>query len=161
MITVKQADDDADLLIVQEAIHHASVVGSIVVGEDTDLLILLLHYVQERMDLSFLRPSRTCKGGKEIPKRLTNIQDVANKMPELKKVVLALHALSGCDTTSGFFKKGKKLFLKFFEKNNYFLDECSIFYEKDCIEDVLFDSGEKILRSIYGNSSIGSINDIR
>lgn len=118
-INVKQAEDDADVLIVQEAINLAATGNSVVViGEDTDLIVLLLHYFNDKYDIEFLRPRKTMKEGKSA--RVSKIQDIANRFPEMKKVILVFHALSGCDTTSSLYGKGKKILWKIFEKMSFF-----------------------------------------
>ena len=38
------ADGDADLLIVEEAVEHSVSIPTIVVGDDTDLLVLLCYH---------------------------------------------------------------------------------------------------------------------
>ena len=43
-ISVKHSDDDADLLIVQTALEMGEQHTVTVIGEDTDLLVLLLHH---------------------------------------------------------------------------------------------------------------------
>jgi hypothetical protein len=45
-LEVHQATGDADLLIVQTAVKYAINVETVVVGEDTDLFILLLHHAK-------------------------------------------------------------------------------------------------------------------
>ena len=42
-----QSSGDADVLIVQTAIRSAVTRPTVVIGEDTDLLILLLHHVNQ------------------------------------------------------------------------------------------------------------------
>lgn len=68
-----QALDDSNLLIVKEAIQLASKsLSVVVVGEDTDLMMLLLYYWDKGMNLFLiLRPSKTLKGGKKTTERLT------------------------------------------------------------------------------------------
>ena len=47
-IRFKNAVDDADLLIVQTAVDCALSSEVIVIGEDTDLLVLLIHHVNQQ-----------------------------------------------------------------------------------------------------------------
>ena len=47
-IDVKHAREDADLLTVQTTIQYAKSIQTIVIGEDTDILILLWHYEEPR-----------------------------------------------------------------------------------------------------------------
>ena len=40
-----QAEDDADIAIVKAAVSMASFKTTILIGEDIDLFVLLLHYI--------------------------------------------------------------------------------------------------------------------
>ena len=51
--TVFHDSADADLLIVQKAVESASSMETVLVGDDTDLLVLLIHHVPlESKDIS-------------------------------------------------------------------------------------------------------------
>ena len=43
---VFHAKEDADLLIVQKAVEAAKTTKTVLVGDDTDLLVLLLYYAE-------------------------------------------------------------------------------------------------------------------
>ena len=45
-INVHNADDDADLLVVQTALDFAKQNSTIVIGEDTEILVLLCHHIK-------------------------------------------------------------------------------------------------------------------
>lgn len=42
--------------------------------------------------------------------------------PKCEAHILVLHAITGCDTTSAIFKRGKTAILKMFEKKNDLID---------------------------------------
>ncbi|CAH1099607.1 unnamed protein product [Psylliodes chrysocephalus] len=99
---VKQAIEDADLLIVQTAIEIApSFSSEFVIGEDVDLLVLFTAKARKIPNLYLRKQGR---GKKEdvfyAPQRLQYSDAVAKSM-------LFLHAFSGCDTTSALFNQGK------------------------------------------------------
>ena len=56
--TVHHAEGDADVLIVAKTMESARQKGTILIGEDTDLLILLLHYMNEKMHDVFFKPEQ-------------------------------------------------------------------------------------------------------
>lgn len=100
--------DDADVLIIETAIEESKHgKTAVIVGEDIDLLVILigrtLFYDQE----IFFR-----KVGKGNVKTEIYSSKSFDKYPNSKRHILFLHALSGCDTTSALFKKGKKNFFK-------------------------------------------------
>lgn len=100
-----QATEDADVLIIEEARKNAQKYDKvIVVGTDVDLLVILssLPKMYDKK-IYFLMPSQ----GK-VDEKLYSVGSFSS--PEIAEFVLVLHALSGCDTTSAFFRKGKKNF---------------------------------------------------
>lgn len=104
-IPVKHAISDADYLIVVTATQYSSNSEDwvILVGQDTDLMVLLVEHCKKE-NLFMLRPGLAGKSDK-----LTNISQLQSILGEtVVKNILFLHAISGCDTTSAFYKKGKK-----------------------------------------------------
>ncbi|KAB0797138.1 hypothetical protein PPYR_08132 [Photinus pyralis] len=102
-INVKFADGDADTLIVTTAVAISDNFpeGAVaVVSDDTDIMVLLIHYCQKR--LFMIRPGKLSK-----PNKVTNISALQQRLGDLKDVILSVHAMTGCDTTSAVFNKGK------------------------------------------------------
>ena len=96
---VMQSPADADLLIAQTAIGLAELHSVVVVAEDTDVFVLLLHYlnVDKHHDIYF-----------QNKKVLLSLSDVNSSLtPFVKKSLLFIHAISGCDTTSQPYGIGK------------------------------------------------------
>ena len=54
--TVLHAVGDADRLIVKKAVELSGITDTILVSEDTDLLVLLLHYASQNTRKIFLCP---------------------------------------------------------------------------------------------------------
>lgn len=66
-IVVKHADGDADLKIITTALECAITKNVVVVGEDTDLLILLIHYCKESNYNMYMKSeSKSKKCGKTL-----------------------------------------------------------------------------------------------
>lgn len=82
-----QSEGDADLLIVQTAIEKDKVA---IVGDDTDLLVLLVHYAPDSKDIWFLRPGKAGKCDKH-----TELKTLKARVGQFRDTILAFHALTG------------------------------------------------------------------
>ena len=88
---------DADLKIIQTAISVSRVSRTVLVGEDTDLLILLLFYSHDIGQPIFLKcEPKMGKIGKIYD--ILNLRDSIG--PDTCRLLLFAHAFTGCDTTS-------------------------------------------------------------
>ena len=105
---VIQSPGDADVDIVKATVERSRHCTTTLVGEDTYLLILLLHYSSTDTENTYFR-SDANKQSKE--RRVYNINllkeiigaDVCTKL-------MFVHAYSGCDSTSRIFGIGKRQF---------------------------------------------------
>ena len=90
-IAAFQAYDDADTLEVMTAIDAAISTNVVVIGEDTDILVLLLHYY--RLDYNnsiFFMSDKNIKG-----KKIWDIREVKKNLPqEIVECILPIHAFS-------------------------------------------------------------------
>ena len=100
---------DADVDIVKTAVDSSHQHNTTLIGEDTDLLILLLHYADTEPDIKelYFRFDKTCA---------TNVHDI-NRLkailgPDICSQLLFIHAFTGCDSTSRIFSIGKKTAFK-------------------------------------------------
>lgn len=108
----KCSDGDADTLLVSVALNYcANGQSVVVVGEDTDIFIMLIHHWSTDMAELHFR-----KEGKSSQKRLTEIYSIRQAYevisPVVRDNILFIHAWSGCDTTSSTFGQGKTHLLK-------------------------------------------------
>jgi len=109
--TVIHAADDADTTIIKEAISRAQNESeAIVVGEDVDLLVLLIALTPEENNNIFLKP-RKGNNGKYI-----YFTREAQKLNGHKQSILFLHSISGCNTVLCFFNVGKLKHFKLLKK---------------------------------------------
>lgn len=77
-IKVVQADGDADIVLVNYVLKiNESSTPVTLVAEDTDLLVLLLHY-HTKNAIFMLRPGKSGK-----PHRVTDIGDMQNKIGDM------------------------------------------------------------------------------
>uniref|UniRef100_A0A6P7GNU0 Uncharacterized protein LOC114344950 n=1 Tax=Diabrotica virgifera virgifera TaxID=50390 RepID=A0A6P7GNU0_DIAVI len=109
-IEVKQAKNDADVLIIETAIEKFKATNTtIVVGEGVDLLVLITARTPVDKVIYFLKPGRAQQRTEVYSsKRLS-------AYPKCQNYNLFLHSITGCDTTSAIYRKGKTSVLKLFE----------------------------------------------
>ncbi|KAK3751010.1 hypothetical protein QZH41_020170, partial [Actinostola sp. cb2023] len=92
------AESDADLLIVKTAVEFAQTRTTILVGDDTDFLILLLFYVYpDGYDLLFIPEPKNNSLRRHVWK-IKSIQAQLGK--EVCRNILFIHTVLGCDTIS-------------------------------------------------------------
>lgn len=108
-IEVKQATEDADVMIVPPAVsaaeHYASVT---ITGEDIDLLVLLSALGNARKNIYF---QKTGKG------RTPTLVYSSHSFKHDPKDILFLQAISGCDTISAPFGIGQKKVIQIYKAN--------------------------------------------
>jgi hypothetical protein len=96
--TVRHAQGAADRLIVLTAVECTKTSQVVVIGEDTDLLVLLCYFAEPKSKSLILRSDKTQNG------RLWDIHQVQRALGcRMTKILPVIHALSGCNTTSRFF----------------------------------------------------------
>ena len=93
-----QAEGDANVLIVETAVDPAVTHPTVLVGDDTDLLVLLCcHTKADGNDLHF-RPKPKANSRES---RVWNMLKVKAELgPAVCRSILCLHAILGCDTMS-------------------------------------------------------------
>ena len=112
---------DGDVDIVKAAVTMAYDKSTTLIGEDTDLLCLLLfHSSNDCMDLYFR--SDKDKGNPNV----YNIKVFKQALGDyLCSDLLFIHAFTGCDTTSRIFGVGKQFIFQKFAHNHPILRNCS------------------------------------
>ncbi|XP_043503861.1 uncharacterized protein LOC122525249 [Polistes fuscatus] len=140
-INVKVAQEDADALITRTAIELRQNTGRevAVVGNDTDLLVLLIG-LSDTSPLYFYKIS---PGGKK--NTLYYTEDHAH----LKPYILFAHAFAGCDTTSAMYGKGKKSIVSILQKNKHLQTAVKIFYNAESTIESLCECAGQIIAHLY------------
>lgn len=143
-ILVKQADNDADVLIVETAINQFNPANiNVVVGEDIDLLVLITARTSSDKIIYFLKPGKAQQSSEFFS------NESLSAFPKCKRHLLFLHAFTGCDTTSTLFRRGKTSILKLFEKQD--LVRCAqVFEDLNSTPGTLIVHGIRFLLSVYG-----------
>lgn len=155
--TVLQAESDADTLIVTAALDQIKLKNpTVVIGQDTDLLVLLTALAHTDVkELWFMRPGKC-----NTSPTTFNIQKEKQNMGETCEVLLLAHAITGCDTTSAFYKKGKVRGLKLLQKHKELRDGMKPFYQQDSTKEAVKAAGEKFILKLYGSNS-KSLDELR
>ncbi|KAJ8678150.1 hypothetical protein QAD02_013937 [Eretmocerus hayati] len=140
--SIQIATEDADTLIVDEAIRlkQESNTPVVIVGNDVDLVVLSIARAEE--EIYFLKKS----SGRE-PEVLYS----TSKNKALKSYVLFAHAFAGCDTTSALFKIGKTQIMKLLANNMELREASRVYYQPNQNQSELLRAGEKIIRALYNN----------
>lgn len=155
-ISVKQHDEDADVLIVQTALERATNFESvIIVGNDIDLLVILTGIAEpSHRNVFFLKP-----GQGKVAKSLYSSQSC--KDDSIRKYILLLHAFTGCDSTSALFNQGKIKVINNLKKRTYVKEAMNAFYDENADPDGIDAAGEKIFVAIYGGQPDEELNTLR
>ena len=112
--TVYHTKLDAEFLIVQKAVETAEYSNTVVVGDDTDLLVVLIHHTKLiHNEICFIpEPKMNSKCG------IWNVKQVKTELGSFVfQHILFLHAMLGCDTTFCLFGIGKGTIVKKFKAN--------------------------------------------
>ena len=153
-----QANGDADLLIVQTAVSCTASKPTVVIGEDTDLLVLLcFHGDMDGCDLYF--HSEVKSTGKK--QRIWDIKSTKNRLGlDTCKLLPVVHAISGCHTTSRLFGVGKSNALKRLT-NDRFTRQARIFLDENATKDDVIQAGENALLVLYKGNTGEGLNSLR
>lgn len=148
-ISVKQAVDDADVLIVHTALEKYSSNGPavIVVAEDIDILVLITALTPVDQKIYFMKVEKGHKGEQIFSSTSLDGE------PFIRDNILFLHAVTGTDTTSAFFRKGKKSVVenlrKLVKENHELRKAIENFKDPHLSQESVFSNGLPVLLSIY------------
>jgi len=159
-VRTKQAAGDADCLISQTAIDLSVLGPTFVIGEDTDLLVILCFRAND-MDIPKGRLFLQTEKKNAVHKRW----DIGHLCQAIGKDTCSrlpfIHAVAGCDTTSRLFGVGKGIPLKNMN-NAAFTEQADIFCAKICPnKKAIVQSGEKALACLYGGKVNENLNTLR
>ncbi|GBM38240.1 hypothetical protein AVEN_47337-1 [Araneus ventricosus] len=141
-IFVKQVN--ADVLIIDTALEKFNANTTIVVGEDVDLLIILTARTPNDRIIYFLKLVKA-----QMETKLYSFQSLTS-YPKCQAHILFLHAITGCDTMSAFFKRGKTKVFKLFEKCHDLINCSEVFTNIGSSPDIILTNGTRFLLAMYG-----------
>ena len=153
------ASGDAYLLIVQKAVQSATSCNTVLVGDDTDLLVLLCYHASLESHNLFFCPE---------PKKNTkqpctwNIKAVKQRLgPDMCQHILFLHAVPGCDTTFRLHVIGKGASLKKYQTNNSVREQAMVLHSRSASTHDVTRAGERALVIIYNGRSTDTLDSLR
>lgn len=149
------AKQDADVQIIESTIESARTKKTVLVGEDTDLLVLLCFHANITDHTIFFTSHQKNKHRIwNITKTKTNIGNT------ICRILPVIHAISGCDTTSRLFGIGKGQVYKRFQ-TALSIQRFSEVFLHESSKEVIASNGEKILICLYGGKPTDTINHLR
>ena len=156
---VKYCEADADVQVVKAATNIANDYSVTVIGDDNDLLALLLFHASTSLHNVYF----TCEQ-KSNAKSAPKIWDI-NKSKralgtDICDNILALHAITGCDTTSRIHSIGKGTVIQKFIKDDDFNKLVKEFNKDNNDRDFVMAVGEQILLKVL-NGATKTLNDLR
>lgn len=153
------AANDADVLIVKTAVAKAITVPTVLVGEDTDLLVLLLHHAEVNACDLFFRPEPRQK---DNTRKTWDIKKAKRTLgSDVCSLILFIHAVLGCDTTSRVHGLGKGISLKKAKSSAEFRKLASVFNRHDAGKEEIVVAGEKALLQLYNADSSSTLDALR
>lgn len=154
-----QCGSDADVSIVQAAVESASFKSTTVIGEDTDLLMLLLYYVRPDCKPLYLRSDNQSRGAPKV----YHINTIAQKLGRvLCTRLLFLHAFTGSDSTSRIYGVGKRTAFHKLLSGNKDLNTCAdVFVSKNKTRKVIERNGNNAMVALFGGKQPLSLNSLR
>ena len=154
------APGDADVLIAKMTVKTAKNIDTVLVADDTDLLVLLCYYVDQEAHDVYLTSDKRRMSNK--PPIIWNIKATRTALsPSLCNHLLFIHAFLGCDTTSRIQGIGKSVILKKMLKGDQILTECAdIFHGESTVQDIAT-AGERALLQLYKGSVDQALDQLR
>ena len=153
------ARGDADLLIVQKAVQSATTSKTVLVGEDTDLIVLLCYLASLDSHDLFFRPEPK-KNTKNL--HVWNIRATKEKLgQDICNNILFIHAILGCDTTSRLYGIGKGTSLSKFKASGMFREQAKVFCSDSAPTHDVIDVGEKALVLLYNGMLTDTLDSLR
>ena len=153
------ASRDADFLIVQKAVKSATTTNTVLVDDETGLIILLCYHASvQSHDHFFCREPR-----KNMKKpRIWNIKATKQMLgPDVCNHILFIHARFGCDTKSRLYGIGKDASLKRFKASSIFREQAKVFDTHSASTYDVVNAGEKTLVIIYNGESTDTLDSLR
>ena len=157
---VLHAEADADVLMVQTTIASADRKNTVLIGDDTDLLVLLCSQASETSFDIYFRPQPKLNS-KKTP-RCWNIKLVQAALgKDICDNLLFAHAILGCDTTSRLFGIGKPVALKKLKSSEHFRQQASVFKHPCATHDDIVTAGENALVCLYNGKPGDRLDALR
>ncbi len=157
--STEHAKHEANVLIVQTALASARTRDTVLIGDDTDLLVLLLYHADMTANELFLV---------SVSKQATKSRRVwcIKQSKELlgRQIcdhLLFVHGILGCDTTSRLFGLGKGLAVVKVKTDSLFREQSKMFHKSKQTPEDITAAGEKALVSLYVGTKEEGLDSLR
>jgi len=153
-VQVKQAEADADTLIVSTAlaVAESEVLPVVVVGTDTDLIVKMVAQATNNTEVFMLCHSN--------PVMAFNINEIKHAIGVTRNHLMFLNAVKGCDTVSTIYRQGKrKAFDMVHQKQDF--DLLDTFSNSRSTHNEVKNAGETFLLKLYGARKCDSLDEYR
>ena len=155
--SVIHATADADNLIVKTTLDLSENVTTMVICEDTDILVLLCYHTHSGLKPVYMRSDKA----NVTHNHTWYIQVLKERLgPETCRLLLFCYALNGTDCTSCLFSIGKGVPLKKFE-DDIFKTQAYIFSNSGESRESIIKAGEKAIVCLYNGQSDDSLDHLR
>lgn len=153
------AESDADVDIAEEGIRCATLKETFVIGEDSDLLLLLLNKAFDcQFELKFKSDTHQ-KKGESVIHDIKKIRETIGS--DLCTRLYFLHAFTGCDSTSHIYGIGKAAAFKVLVKNTEIQRLADIFCSPGKTNAEIENAGKLAILLLYGAKKEDSLETLR
>ena len=128
------------------------------VGEDTDLIVLLCYHANlDFHDIFFCSEPK-----KNLEKfHVWNIRATKEKLgQDICSNILFIHAILGCDTTSCLYGIGKGAAISKFKTSSMLREQANVFHSDSASTHDVIDAGEKVLVLIYNGMMTDTLDSL-
>jgi len=160
---LRSTQEEADTRIILHCLYAAehqvndSTNCLVIKSPDTDVFVILLSYASE------IKARILFETGTGSNHRLISVNKIVDVIGhDVAYALPALHAFTGCDSTSAFVRKGKKQPLKLLKSRPEFVEAFSTLGQvADVVDDMLFCKLEHYVCLLYSTGNIVDINKVR
>lgn len=157
---VHHAKGDADLLVVEVAVDCAEHKDTVVIADDTDILVLLIHYAGRAKYNLWFKPN--VKRESKKPQRCWNMSITRCHLGStVCSSILFLHAVLGCDTTSRLYGIGKNKAVVKVKNDVFFARQAEVFVDSRSNPENVIEAGNHALVSLYNGAEDETLNSLR
>ena len=157
--SVDHAKDVTDVLIVLTAVASAMRNETVLIGDDIDLLVLLLHHAEMDAHEVFLKSEPTKSAQQNKIGCIRQSKQLLG--PDVWDHILVIHAILGCDVTSRLFGLGKGLAVKRIKCDFQFGQQAKVFNQIGQAKEDIIVAGERGLVSLYGGGKDEGLDVLR
>ena len=153
-ILVKHSSGDVDYLIALTALEKLKSSNVVCITDDTNVLVLLLHYAESSQFNIYLEASRSTATRPQW--NVLQTKSVVGKA--VVSCLIFIHAFLRCDTVSTIYLKGKTALIS---KVGNIKEFTSNFYKNNVSASEISEMSEKVMLVLYGNSQYETLNELR